>query len=314
MDMGQTPDTFLFLINPKAGRKDSQELTMQIKAAFSGKPGTTTCEVLLTDRPGHATGLAAAFAREKGSRAVVFACGGDGTAREVANGLAGTESAMSILPVGTANDFARAVLPGLDTAGILARVQKPVIRPIDVIMANGEICLNIASLGFDTRVQRRASKLNTSCRALGGLSYPLAIILTLFGQRKYQMHYRFETVDESGAIQVVEQDANYILAAICNGRYYGGGFNPAPQASQDDGLLDVCLVDSLPLMKILPLIPKYKKGTHIGHPAIHCWKATAGQIRYTSERLLGNFDGEIFEADTLDFNVMPKALRFAFYS
>lgn len=128
------------------------------------------------------------------------------------------------------------------------------------------------------------------------------------------MHYRFETVDESGAIQVVEQDANYILAAICNGRYYGGGFNPAPQASQDDGLLDVCLVDSLPLMKILPLIPKYKKGTHIGHPAIHCWKATAGQIRYTSERLLGNFDGEIFEADTLDFNVMPKALRFAFYS
>jgi len=313
MEMGQTPDTYLFIINPKAGRKDSNELTKQIMTAFSGKPGAPACEVIWTDRAGHATELAALFAGEKGSSGVVFACGGDGTAREVANGLVGTAAAMSILPVGTANDFARAVLPGLDTAAILARAEKPVIHPIDVIMANGEICLNIASLGFDTRVQRRASKMNNRCRFLGGLSYPLAILLTLFGQRQYRMHYRFEIVDDSGAIGVVEQDATYILAAICNGRYYGGGFNPAPQASQEDGLLDICLVDSLPLREILPLIPKYKKGTHIGHPAVHCWKAKAGQIRFQTERLLGNFDGEIFESETLDFQVMPKALRFAFY-
>ena len=313
MDKGQIPDYFLFIINPKAGRKDSTILTEQVRAAFPDKPGEPVCRVVQTDRPGHATALAAQCAREMGGRAVVFACGGDGTAHEVANGIAGTEAAMSILPVGTANDFARAVMPGLGTDDILRNVRYPSIRPIDAIEANGRICLNIASLGFDTKVQRRASSLTARWRAMGSMSYFFAIILTLFGKREYHMHYRLETIDESGVTGVIEQDAAYILAAICNGRFYGGGFNPAPQASQDDGILNVCLVDSLPLHQILPLIPKYKKGTHLGHPAVHSWLVTAGQIRSTSDLLLGNFDGEIFETTTLDFRVLPQALRFAFY-
>ena len=307
------PDYFLFIINPKAGRRNSSDLAGRIRSVFPEQPENPVCAVITTDRPGHATELAAACARDFGPRAVVFACGGDGTAREVANGLVGTATAMGILPIGTANDFAHAALSSISLDYLLPRLPQPAIRPIDVIEADGRICLNIASLGFDTKVQLKASRINARCRWLGSLSYPLAIVLSLFGGREYPMHYKMQAIDAAGELTVIEADARFILAAICNGRYYGGGFNPAPQAKLDDGQLFFCLVDCLPLRRVLSLIPRYKKGTHLGDPAVHGWSIVSGQIRATEGLLLGNYDGETFARQSVDFRVLPGALRFAFY-
>lgn len=307
------PLHFAFIFNPKAGRFHNEKLVKRIEAIFHDHPHGHTAEVLLTFHRGHASELAAELAGRFGASLVAVSCGGDGTANEVANGIAGTESAMAILPLGTANDFAKTALSSDSPEQLLDMILQPRIRPIDVMQVDDRICLNIASLGFDTKVQLKASAINSKVRWLGSLSYPLAILAALFGGREYKMHYRLETIDADNKAGIAEADAKFILAAICNGRFYGGGFNPSPTASLDDGKLDFCLVDSLPLRRILPLIPLYKKGRHLGDPAVHLMQITAGRIEATDGLLLGNLDGESFEKKAIEFRIIPAGLRFAFY-
>ncbi len=232
---------FAFIVNPKAGKGRWASLEPLVRRAFDNPPAGCTGEIILTTHGGHATGLAAELAARYGSRLVAIACGGDGTANEVANGIAGTPAAMGILPIGTANDFTHAALSRQDPAEIISCIYAPDIRPIDVFRVDDRICLNITSLGFDSKVQRWATVMNTRARWLGGLAYPLAIFFSLLGGREYPMHFRLDTLDGQGKPDTAEGDARFILAAICNGRYYGGGFNPAPNARLDDGRLDFCL-------------------------------------------------------------------------
>ena len=309
----QQPDVFRFIINPKAGRRDGSYLTGPIEAVFAAAPGHPDCRIILTEQPGHATKLAADFAAQYGERAVIVACGGDGTAREVAKGLVGTRAAMSILPIGTANDFARVALSTSEIDRLLPLMPDPQIRPIDVMAVDEEISLNITSIGFDTKVQRKALQLNARFRFLGSLSYPLAIVLSLFGNRQYGMRYSVEAIRPDGSLEHIDGQADIILAAICNGRYYGGGYNPAPAALIDDGRLFFCMVDNIPLRRILTLIPRYKKGTHLDDPAVHSWPILSGEITGTRGALMGNFDGDSFGREQIRFHVLPGALRFAFY-
>ncbi len=312
MERQSKPDIFRFIINPKAGRRDGSYLTGQIESVFASDPAHPDCQIILTEQPGHATKLAAGFAAQHGSRAVVVACGGDGTAREVAAGLVGTDTAMSILPIGTANDFARLALSTCEIDRLLPLMLNPQIRKIDAIAIDEEISLNITSLGFDTKVQRKSMQLNARFRRLGSLAYPLAIVLSLFGNRQYAIHYRVDTIKPDGNLEIVEGRTDIILAAICNGRYYGGGFNPAPDAQLDDGRLFFCMVDKLSLSRILTLIPSYKKGTHMSDPAVHGWPVVSGEITGTRGDLLGNFDGDSFNRASIRFRVLPGSLYFAF--
>ena len=313
MQTQSQPDVFRFIINPRAGRRDRSDLAGAIEAVFAAQKQPTDYQILLTEQPRHATQMAAEFARQYGSRVVVFACGGDGTAGEVAAGVVNTEAAMSILPVGTANDFAKSVFSTVQVEQLLPLLPRPVLRNIDAIAVDDQVCLNITSLGFDTKVQRKALQLNQRFRKMGSLAYPVAILLSLAGNRTYGIHYDVETIQADGTTAAVQGSAEIILAAICNGRYYGNGFNPAPQAAVDDGRLAFCLVDSLPLRRIIPLLPKYKKGRHLGDPAIHLSEVLKGTIRATDGLLLGNIDGESFERQQITFQVMPNALNFAVY-
>lgn len=308
----------LFIINPAAGRRTSPRLADQLHEAFRGpvavdpaQPSdaslpTHTVSIAFTEKPGHAVELAADFARRFREEALIVACGGDGTAHEVANGVLGTPAAMTILPLGTGNDFARAALSSLDLATLLPRLQHAVVRPIDLLSVNGKICLNITSFGFDTRVQRLMMQINRRLHLLGRFAYPLAIVAGLLGNKRFQIRCQLE----AGESEI----RSYILAALCNGRYYGGGFNPAPAARLDDGLLDLILVDPLPLHRILKLIPLYKKGRHLADPAVHHDQVQKGVLAaLPGQVLLGNIDGELFTTDQLTFTVLPRAIRFAFY-
>lgn len=307
------PMHIAFIFNPKAGRVHNIELVRKIEQRFADRPNGHTGEVILTDRSGHASDLAAELAARYRERLVVFACGGDGTANEVANEIAGTSSAMSVLPIGTANDFARTSLTETNPVKLIEKAIYPQIRPIDVIQVDDRICLNIASMGFDTKVQNLTMAIIAKFRWLGSLAYPLGIFLAIFGKRDYSMHYLLDSISEQGEEIRIEGDAVFILSAICNGRYYGGGYNPAPTALIDDGLLNFSLIDALPLRRILPLIPKYKKGLHLSDPAVHTWQVTGGRIAASSGKLLGNMDGEPFEKEEITFKVISNGLNFAFY-
>ena len=107
-------------------------------------------------------------------------------------------------------------------------------------------------------------------------------------------------------------DGEFALVCACNGRYYGGGFNPVPDAAPDDGLMDVLIVKKVSRLKFLMLIGKYAKGryqeltSHISHHR-------CTEISFESEEELGiNVDGEAIFSKTPTFRMEPGAVNFIF--
>ncbi len=304
---------YVFILNPQAGNRSTRRLSDQIRSVFQNRAMENDYEIVLTEGRGHASELASAIGQRLGRRGLVYACGGDGTVHETAKGLYGTGAALGILPTGTANDFARQVLSTTDVTELLARLTTPVIRPIDLFLINDEICINIASFGLDTRVQILAESINRKCHFLGGLIYPISILVSLFGSREFGFQYELKMTGADGSVRTDSGSSRFILSAICNSGYYGGGYHPAPSADPMDGILDICIVDNVPLREIIRLLPLYKAGKHEAHPAVHVFKAQSGVIRPTEGVLQGNYDGEIFQTEEVTFRVLPLALPFAFY-
>jgi len=320
---------YVFIMNPFA---DKKRMSVTEKAIVDLKQSKGDyVHVRRTEYPGHAGVLASEYADLYEEDAIIFACGGDGTVHEVANALVFRKTVMAVLPMGTGNDFARSVLskehydqPHL----LLYRIDRYVIKPVDVIRIDSydtlgnhlplwsRYSINITSFGLDTIVQATAKTIISSvkrAKLIRKNAYSIAILICLIRGWNFKMKYSFELADNAGT---VEGELAYSLAGICNGQYYGNGFHPAPQAKLDDGVLDICLVDDLPLRKVIPMVSKYKKGTHSPHPNIHTFRVTKGVISATNgdTQLEGNFDGEDFWGHQVRFEVIPAAVQFAFFS
>ena len=191
---------------------------------------------------------------------IVAVLGGDGSAGAAANGLAGSRTALAILPAGTGDDFAKAIGPGkLEAATRLLAV--PVVREVDLLRvtagAQERDVLNIAGAGFDSEVNETA---NTMSIRLGGTgTYVAAVLKTL--RRFVPASYVIE-VDG----QRLATDA--MLVVVGNGRSYGGGMRVLPEALIDDGFLDLCIVRALSTSAFLRAFPRVFAGTHVRHPRV----------------------------------------------
>lgn len=320
---------YVFIINYFADKKrisETEKAIIDLKQIMGD-----LVHVKRTEYPGHAGVIASEYAQLYGEDAIIFACGGDGTVHEVANALVFGSTPMAVLPMGTGNDFARSVLskeyynnPHL----ILSRIDKHDIRAIDVIRVESfdslgnslpmwsRYSINITSFGLDTMVQSTAKNITKSvrrARLIRKNAYSIAVLVCLIRGWNFKMKYSFVLSDRE---ETVEGEIAYSLAGICNGQYYGNGFHPAPDARLDDGILDVCLVEDLPLRKAIPLISRYKKGTHTSHPKIHTFRVKSGVVSApdSSLQLQGNYDGEDFWGNQVRFEVVPSAVRFAFFS
>lgn len=320
---------YIFLLNYFANRKKAADLEKAILEFSAGN--SKNIEICRTEYPGHAKELAAQFADRYRSEAIIFACGGDGTVHEVANALAFGQTPMAVLPMGTGNDFARSVLPKeyCDHPSLLiSKIDQYEIKPVDLIRVDcfdstatflpdiSRYSVNITSFGLDTKVNDTAKRMIQKTKRNGLIrknAYTLAILKCFIQGWKFNMRYSFEL---SGKKESADGELNYCLSCICNGSYYGNGFCPAPQAKIDDGVLEVCLVEDLPRRKAIPLVGKYKKGMHFGHPKVHSYQVTSGVISSpdSQSKIRGNYDGEDFSAHQVRFEVIPGALPFAFFS
>lgn len=310
MPDGNDRTLYRFIINPTAGKHRSEELVRAIEARFAAL-GPDLLEIHRTERPEHATEIARAIGERDGARAIVFACGGDGTVNEVVNGLVGTGAALGVLPCGTGNDFVRTVYAEKDPSAILAKLGSPTYRAIDAARFNDRLFVNVASLGFDTIVGLKAKAMVAKAPWIGGISYLFAAIAGLAGKHLFPMRLELMLQDAEGRTTEVVREEEFVLMALCNGSYYGGGFLPAPGASIEDGVLDFCVVKKLSIPRILALIPKYMKGKHVGHPAVATYKVSKGIIRKVDEPLAVNCDGESSYEDRIGFEVLPGAIRLA---
>jgi len=223
--------------------------------------------------------------------------GGDGTLGSVASQLAGSSIELGVIPLGTANDFARTLgIPsGLDAAAEIAATGE--VRLVDLGRANDAYFLNVASIGLSVSATSQLSA--RIKRRLGGLAYLYA------GALAFTRHANFHVLVETGP-DSIETTAHQVV--VGNGRFYGGGVLVAKQSSLEDGMLHAYALGTRGRWQLLRTLAMLRLGVPIDRPGDH-FLQTARLTVTTRPRLAVNCDGEIRATTPVTFAVEPGALR-----
>ena len=291
--------THLFIINPAAGSKDrTAQYTEAIEAACGSRG--LNYRIAVSAGPGDCTRIAREAA-QSGEEYRIYDCGGDGTLNEVMTGAAGYENAaVTVYSGGSGNDFVK-IFDEPKAFFQLERLLDADETRFDLIDCNGDLSLNICSVGLDARIGTDVANYKRLPFLHGFWAYAASTLVNVI--RGVHEHYVVEIDGET-------IDAEQTMICICNGRCYGGGFYAMPDGDPTDGKMDVLLVKKVSRLQVAGIIGKYKNGKYkeLGHVAryfktdrvvIHCDKPTAI-----------NLDGELRTAETMDFRISDKKLRF----
>lgn len=292
----------IFIINPRAGKKDQTARVYEMADRLRAVHGLD-CVCMLTDRPGGATDMARRLA-ESGEDVRIYACGGDGTVSEVANGLAGfSNAAMTCIPAGTGNDFLKNF--GLDMGKFrdAENLWDGPAFPLDLIDCNGRYCLTIACSGIDAQVAESVHLYSHSPLLNGRGSY-LASVVVNFLLRDINHHWTV-TLDGEAA------EGDFALVSVCNGRHYGGGSTPVPEARMDDGVLNTILVRKISKPAFARLFGAYSAGNYRQVPqAARVVTAREIRIRSDGEEIVTCLDGECFRNHEVVLRLADKRVNF----
>ncbi len=228
---------------------------------------------------------------------VVIACGGDGTLNEVVNGLDGRDIPLGVVPLGTANDFARqtGIPEDADHAMDLILRRKPV--RIDTASMNGRRFLNVSTGGVGA--EATAETPADAKASLGPLAYAITAVRKL--AENQARHALFASAG-------FELDVDFLAFAVGSARVTGGGTIMTPDASVTDGLLDLCVIEAMSRRDFARLSLQVKRGEHLGLPGVHY--AQLPWLKVTSPAPLSvNLDGEGVEASVCDYRARRADLR-----
>ena len=284
----------LFIINPTAGKGRGKEVGERIQLFMRDRD--VNYKIAFTGKPREAETIAKHSVMEGYDR--IVAVGGDGTIYEVANGIAGCDVVMGIIPSGTGNDLARTLGIPLNIEEALAVIIDGAEKAIDLGCVNGRRFLNVTSIGLDAEIVREAENLK---KYFSGTSAYVAGVL------KALLHFKRKKV--TLILDGKEQEKNVMLVAIANGKYYGGGMKIAPTADIEDGTFEVCIVNEISKLKILRLFPTIFSGTHIHVREVELLRAKTVKIT-SKEELIINIDGDIAGVTPVNIEMMEKGLRF----
>jgi len=291
------------VVNPSAGGGRATKRLRVVRTAL--EQWRTICTRSLEE----GIAVSARLAREG---AVCVAVGGDGTLSSVVGGyLRAVEAGevadttrIACLPVGTANDAARELGVPKRLQKVLPGLAQPTCQTLDagrILLPDGRehFFFNVVGVGFDARVNDATNE--RLKQRWGRLAYIIAILKQLWHYQPVQLQ-----LDIDG--QRIEQSA--LLVAIANGRSYGGGIRIAPFAEFDDGRFDVCLIEYIPRLEFLRQFPKALRGEHLGHPAVHSWRARSVRLWLPDVEPV-SVDGELLYTSCLHCEVLPAKIPFA---
>lgn len=292
----------LFLINPYAGKYDrTQEVREKLRTVLAGREDPW--EVAVTQYPGHGVELVRAAA-ERGEPLRVYACGGDGTLNEAVNGAAGYEHvAVTHYPMGSGNDFLRMFGPDACRFYDLRELLDGPQAPMDLIECNGRLALNVCSIGFDARIGLGAADFKKLPLVSGTMAYQLSALRTIVQgiHRPYRVEVDGETLPGEA----------FTLICACNGRYYGGGFNPSPDAVPDDGLLNFLIIPAVSRFTVLALIRKFARGEAGEIPGVLLRQGREMKVACDRVSMI-NLDGERMDGEQLTARLSEKKVNFIY--
>ena len=292
----------LFIVNPIAGKgRQSFEKTLTLIREFAGELSEEN-EVYVTKSPEEACAKIKADAVEV-ENLIVYACGGDGTLNGCINGAVGlSNTAVTNYPCGTGNDFIKTFgKNNFERFRSLAALSRGTAYPMDVISCNDRYGVNICSVGFDARIGADVHKYSKIPFIGGATGYVISLIAnTIKGVAE-----KFRIVSGAG-----DFNGEYTLACACNGRYYGGGFNPVPEASPFDGQIEYLIVQGVPRRRVAGLVMKYAGGRYreLGNLITH---VRGGDMTISAEKeFCVNIDGEIIRTSQARFSVAAGGVNF----
>jgi diacylglycerol kinase (ATP) len=228
---------------------------------------------LVVSKSGADIAVQARRAVEDGVARLVVA-GGDGTMHQAAQGLAGSDCALGVVPLGTGNDLAGTLGIPHDLEAATARALAGGVRRLDLLRVGETVSVSYAGVGFDSAVTEFANQVR---RLRGPLVYVYAVLHTL----TTFVPPTLRVAHDGGAFS-----GRAMFAVAANLPRFGGGMRIAPAAEPDDGWIDLVIVRELSRRRLLAVFPKVYRGTHVDHPEIQIVRTRRAEIAVDREMTL----------------------------
>ncbi len=263
------------LVNPSAGRGRGARAAVPVLETLR-RAGHRVRTVVGRDA---AEALDLARAAVAGGPDALVVVGGDGMVGLALRAVAGTDTPLGVVAVGTGNDFARVNgLPVRDPRAAAERVAEAVAagrtRRLDLGRVEGRWFGTVLASGFDSRVNDRGNRMSLP---LGRFRYDAAMLAELAALRPIPYRVTFDDGPE--------RELEAVLIAVGNGSSYGGGMRICPDADMADGLFDVCVVGPCSRTTLVRVFPLVYSGSHPRHPVVAVHRPPGcGWPRRTSRR------------------------------
>lgn len=291
----------VFIINSVAGVSDrTKEVTEKVKALLSEDEYI----IFQTKKEGNAENFIEQLLKEKPDNYRFYACGGDGTLNAVVNSTYGYDVEVTNYPIGSGNDYLKYFGDKEKFKDLEKLINGKVIQS-DILRFNDQYCVNIFNVGFDAKVVSFQRNIKRIPLVSGTLAYNISVALCALGR----LSHKFKLSVDGDLLY----EGNAILAAMANSICYGGGFYCAPIAKIDDGLIDVCLIKKLGLLKFAKLIKYYKNGSFLENEEVMkyvIYKQCKHVELELDKPLYYANDGEIAKTNKVVIDIIPKAIKF----
>lgn len=272
---------YIFIINAIAGRGRYKKILPNIERICKERDIEYEIRYISEEKDGSQIAL-----EYKDEENVIYVVGGDGTITKSIAGIVGTKNKLGVIPSGSGNDtyITIKMLPKGETK-------------IDLAKINDTYFINVACTGVDAEVANNLDKLKETKIPTSQL-YNASIVYTFvkFKHKRMKLHTSIKDID-----------SKYTILSICNGAYYGGGFNIAPKAELTDGLLDIYYAEKMSKIKMIPLLLKMKRGKHEGKRKIHKFRTNHVEIDF-EEEITFNVDGEKVTNNHFTIDILPKII------
>jgi YegS/Rv2252/BmrU family lipid kinase len=284
------PRRILFAVNPSARSGGAPLDRVVDRLRFAGV-------TIGHDYRGEADGLSSFIKTHAGDVDAVVVGGGDGTVSSAVGAVMAAGLPLGVLPLGTANDFARTLGLPQDPLGAAAVIAAGVTRRIDVGEVNGAPFLNVASIGLSAQLAQSLTR--ETKRRFGPLSYLITSLKVVLRARSV-----------SGVLRGANGATRFrtLQLAVGNGRFYGAGMTVAPDARIDDGQLDLYSLETTRLWRLAILAPAIRSGQHHAAPEVRSEKGAWFEVVTSRPRHI-NVDGELRGMTPARFMVRPQALE-----
>ena len=291
----------LFIVNPAArqGNRTTFATTL-IKQTFERREAEY--EIYITRGPGDGAQKIAHDAKYE-SDLRVYACGGDGTVNECAAACVGLPNvAMTVFPCGTGNDFVKQFGDEQGKFMNIGALVDGEISPLDIMKVNNHYSINVCCIGLDSRVGAGVHDFDkVPIIGKGKGAYIASVANHVFRRITDKLSIRING-------QIITGEFNTVT--VCNGSWYGGSFNPVPEARADDGKLDVLLISGVKRHQLPVLLTKYGKGKYKELPQFAKHYSTTKMVIESEDEMVINIDGESIYSTRCEIKLIPGGLRF----